>query len=157
MVVGVGGVVELRGQEGRGVACQQVLRAPDGALHALGFRSASHLGAEGSHDDGLFLRKFFRDKKPHLVPASHADQRQADAGVSGGSFDHGAPRFQLAFALGALDQANGGAIFHAAAGVQVFELGENVGRSRRGQLLHVQHRRFADELRDIVANAQARV
>ncbi len=157
MVVGIGRIVELRGEERPGVGSQQVPGALDGALHALGFRGAHHLGAEGSHDDDLFLGKFFRDEQPNLVAATHADQSQADAGVPSSGFDDSTTRLELAGTLGVLDQANGGAVFHAAAWVQVFELGENIGRSRRGQLLHLQHRRFADELRDIVANAQARV
>ena len=98
---------------------------------------------------------FSGNEQPHFVAAAHADQSEADAGVSGGGFDDRPPRLELAFALGARDQANGGAVFHAAARVQVFEFGKNVGRSRRSQLPHVQHRRFADELRYVVAKAQA--
>jgi hypothetical protein len=126
-------------------------------VHALGLRGASHLGAEGSHDDDFLFGKFLRDEQANLVAATHADQGEADAGVSGGGLDDGASALQLAFALGAFDQANGGTVFHAAARVQVFQFGEDVGRSRGGQLLHVQHRRFADQFGDIVADAQARV
>jgi hypothetical protein len=61
----------------------------------------------------------------------------------------------MTFALGTRDQANRSAVFHAAAGVQVFKFGENIGRPPRSQLLHVQHRRFADKFGNIVANAQA--
>ena len=157
VVVRVGRVVELRGHESGGIGCQQIPRALDRALHPLALRCADHLGAKGAHDDGLFLRKFFRDEQAHLVAARHADQSEADTGVSSRGFNDGTAGLELAFALGALDQANSSAVFHTAARVQVFEFGENIGRSRRGQLLHLQHRRFADELRYIVANAQARV
>src|SRR5208283_895865 len=155
VVVGIGGIVELRSQEGRRVGCQQVLGALNGALHTLGLRSAGNLGAEGAHDDDLFLRKLFRHKQPHLIASAHTDQSQADAGVSGSGLDHGTAAPKLAFALGARDQANSSAVFHAAARVQVFEFGKNVSRARRSQLLHVQHRRFADKFGNLVTNAQA--
>ena len=74
--------------------------------------------------------------------------------VSGGGLDDSASPPQLAFALGTLNQANSRAVFHTAARVQVFQFGENIGRSWRGQLLQLQHRRFAYEFGDIVTDAQ---
>jgi len=129
VVVGVGGVVELRGHEGLGVGSQQIPGAGDGALHALGFRECGSPGAEGPHDDGFSSENFSGIKQPHLgKPRTHADQRQADAGVSGGGFDDGASPLQLAFTLGALDQANGGAIFHRLPpGFRYSSFGEDVG------------------------------
>src|SRR5208337_2410000 len=99
----------------------------DSALHALGLRSASHLAAEGPHDDDLLLRKLFRNKQPDFVAAAHSNQGEPDPRISGGGFDDSTTRLQFAFALGALNQSDRGAVFHAAPRVQVFEFGENVG------------------------------
>ena len=96
---------------------RQVFCAMDCALHAFGIGGAGHLGAEGPHDDDFFLGKLLRHEQAHFVSAIHADQGEADAGVSGGGFDDGASGPQLAFLLGAGDQANGGAVFHAASGI----------------------------------------
>ena len=73
MVVGVGGILELGGHEGGGICGLKVAGAFDCALHALGFRSASDLGAEGPHDQYFFFRKFFRDEHADFVSAIDAD------------------------------------------------------------------------------------
>ena len=57
--------------------------------------------------------------------------------------------------LGAADDADGGAVFDAAAGIEIFELGENVGGARRHQALKLKHGSLADQLSDIVGDAQA--
>ena len=62
---------------------------------------------------------------------------------------------QASFGLGALDDADGGAVLDAAAGVQVFELGIDVGNTGRRKLAQVQQRRFADQLRDVLGDTQA--
>src|SRR5713101_2878607 len=58
---------------------------------------------------------------------------------------------------GALDQAYGRAVFHAAAGIQIFQFDENVGRSRWHKLLQLQHRGIAYQFGDVITDAQARV
>src|SRR5208283_1952916 len=79
VVIGVGGVIKLGGHEGCGIGCEQVPGALDRALHALGLRSACDLGAEGAHDDDLFLGKFLGDKQAYSVAAAHANESEAYA------------------------------------------------------------------------------
>ena len=129
--------------------------SPDGALHALGVGSASHLGAQRPHDRHFFLGKVLRHKQPHFVAAVHADQRQPDAGISRGRLDNRSAGREFSFLLGAPDDPNRRAVFHAAARIQVFQLGEHVRRSGRNQPLQLQHGSFADQLGDVIGNAQA--
>ena len=133
VVIGIGGIFELAGQEGIGITGSQVLGATDGAFHALGVRSASHLGAEGPHDHDFFFRKTFRDEERDLVPAIDTDQGKTDASVAGGRFDDGAAGTQLTVLLRPPNDADGSPILYAAAGVQVFQLGEDIGGIRRSQ------------------------
>ncbi len=90
-----------------------------------------NLGSQGPHDDHFFLREVFRNEQLYLVAAIHSDQRQADAGIPGRGFDDRPAGRELAVLLGPADDSDGGAIFHAAAGIQIFEFGEDLGRTRR--------------------------
>ena len=110
-----------------GSAGGQFFGAPDCALHAFGVRSARHLGAERAHDRDFFFGKIFGHKEPNLVSAIDSDQGKTDAGVSGSGFDDGAawPQFPVLFCRRMMP--TGGAIFHAAARIEVFQLGEHVG------------------------------
>src|SRR5580704_1948274 len=155
VVVGIGEVFELSGHERRGIGGDQSLGLADGALHALCVGSTSHLGAEGAHDLDLFLGEALGHEQLHFIAAIDADEREADAGVSGGRFDDSAARRELAVLLGAADDPDGCAIFHTTAGVQVFELGEYVSRSRGDQALQLQHGSLADQLGDVVGDSQA--
>src|SRR5207245_2771725 len=123
MVVGVGGILELSRHEGGGISGDKLVGASDGALHALGIGCAEHLCAEGPHDRDLFFRKAPGDKELHFVSAIHADQRESDAGVAGGGLDDGSTGREFPILFGAADDSDGGPVFHAAAWIQVFELG----------------------------------
>ena len=46
------------------------------------------------------------------------------------------------------------AVFHTSARVQVLQLCEHFGAAGRRQLLQLQHGSFADELRDVVGDAE---
>ena len=155
MVVGVSGILELSGHEGGAIGGDQLVGAADGALHALGVRGAEHLGAEGPHDRDLFFGEALWDKELHLVTTIHADQRQSDACVPRGSLDNRSPRREFPILFGAADDPDGGTVLHTPARVQVFELGEHVGGSGGDQALQLQHRSLADQLGNIIGNAQA--
>src|SRR5437588_3018371 len=105
VIVSVGGIVELCGQKCARIGSLKIFGALDSALHALGLRSSRDLGAEGAHDDYFFLRKFFGHKEPDLIAAIYADQSEANAGISGGSFNDGASRLEFSISFGAGDYA----------------------------------------------------
>ncbi len=65
------------------------------------------------------------------------------------------PGFQPTFRFGPQDDSDGGAVFHAAARIQVFELGVDVGRTGGNQFFQSQDRSVADQLGDVVGDAQA--
>ena len=120
-----------------GSLCDQLFSLADSALHALGVRCTSHLGAEGAHDLDLFLGEVLGHEQLHLIAAIDADQRQPDAGISRGRLDDRPAGLELAFLLGAADDPDGCAILHAAAGIQVLQLSEYVSRSRGDQSLQL--------------------
>jgi hypothetical protein len=101
------------------------------------------------------MMTFSWDKQADFVAAIYADQRQTNAGVAGSGFDDGATGFQFAVLFGAANDADGRPIFYAAPGVEVFELGEDVGGSRRNQPFQLKHGGFADQLSNVVGDAQA--
>ena len=96
-----------------------------------------------------------RNEQSNLVTALHPDQRQADAGVPGGGLDNCASGPELTVGFGAQNDSAGGTIFYAAAGIQVFQLGEDPGGIIRNQLLQLQDGSVADELGNVVGDAQA--
>jgi len=104
---------------------------------------------------GLYLGESLGHEQSHFIAAVYADQRQADAGVPRGGLDDRAPGRKLSFLLRAPNDPNGCPIFHAAARIQVLQLGEHIRRPGRNQPLQLQHGSFADQLGDVVGYAQA--
>ena len=156
VVVGIGGIVELVGHEGVRITSYQILGAPDRTQHAFGVRSPSHLGAQSSHDLDFFFGETFGNEKRDLVTALDADESEADAGIAGSGFDDRATRLEASVFFGAQDDSTGGAILHTATRVQIFQLGEDAGRVARNQFLQLKNGSFADQLGDVISNAQAR-
>ncbi len=114
-----------------GITRHQFFGAADCTLHAFGIRSASHFGTQGPHDRDFFFGKTFRNEERDFVAALHTDEGETDAGVAGGGFDDCAAGLEAAFFFGAQNDSAGGAIFHAAAGIQVFQLGVHCQPHRR--------------------------
>src|SRR5581483_7082802 len=156
VVVGVGGIFELRGHKSVRVTRSQLARAIDGSLHALVIRGSRDLGAEGSHDHNLFLRKSLWYEKRDFVTAIDPDQRQTDAGVAGSCFDNCAAGAKLALFLGPIDDPDCRAIFHTSTGIQIFELGIDFRSIRRDHVSELEKRSPADELGDVVGNRWVR-
>jgi hypothetical protein len=122
VVIRIGGIVELCSEKRVGILTGKFCGLIDRALHALSFRSASDLRAQGAHDHGFFLGKTLWDKKNDPIAAVDADQRQSNSCVPGGSFHDHAAAFQPPLLLGTLDDSNRGAVFYAASRVQVLQL-----------------------------------
>ena len=91
----------------------------------------------------------------HLVSAIHADQRQPDPRIPRRRSTIVPPGRELPFLLRPPDDPNRSPVFHAAARIQILQLGKNVRRSGRNQPLQLQHGSFADQLGNVVGDAQA--
>ena len=70
------------------------------------------------------------------------------AGIAGRRLDDGAARTQQALPLSVLDHGEADAVFHAAARVQLLELGENGGAEPLGDLVQPDQRGVADQVED---------
>jgi hypothetical protein len=55
-----------------------------------------------------------------------------------------------------VDDADGGAVFHAASGIQIFKFGEDVGGAGGNQPPQSKDGSATDEVGDVVGNAQMR-
>ena len=152
----VGRIFELGGHEGFGIASGEFFGAGYCSLDALGVRSTCDLGAEGPHEHDFFLRKTVGNEQRHFISAIHPNQREPDAGVSRSCFDDSATGFEQALLFGTPNDADRGAVFHTSTGIQVLQLGVDLSRIRRHQLFQLKERSFADQLSNVVGDAQAR-
>src|SRR6185437_3907030 len=110
------------------------------------------LGAKQTEGVLLFLALRVRDNDDRAITARIGDQRQADAGIAGGAFDHEAAGAQFAALFGFQDHLAPGAVLDRAAGVHEFGLAENgaAGGGRGG--FQLDERRVADRFNDTVAH-----
>ena len=129
--------------------------APDGSQHALRIRGARHLSTEGTHDRDFFFGETFGHEEGDFVSALDPDQGQADAGITGGGFDDCASRPELPVGFGAQNNPAGRPVLHTAAGIEVLQLGKDAGNVVRNQLLELQDGSVADQLGNVVSDAQA--
>jgi len=151
----VGGVVELEGGPNVGVGFGESEGAADGAGHAIGFGGSVDLGAESTHEGAFFFGEAFGDKEDDAVAAVDADEGESDAGVAGGGFGDDGVFVKEAAAFGVEDHAEGGAIFDGSAGVEEFELGEDMGGAGGDDAMELEDRGVADEGGDVVGGAEA--
>src|SRR5581483_5429487 len=89
--------------------------------------------------------------------AIHANERQPYASVSGGCFDDYVPWLEPALLLRPANDPYCGTVFHTAAGIQVFEFGEDHGGVLRDNTLQAKHWSLPNEFRDVLGNSQARL
>ena len=156
VILRISGIIKLPGHESTGSFCSQRFGLANRARHSFFVRSASDFGAKRAHDRHLFLRKPLGDKQRDPIAAIYADQRQANAGVPCGGFNDHSAFFQPTITLRVANDSDGGAVFYAAAGIQVFEFGENIGGGRRRKPREPKHRSLSDQLGNVVGHAKAR-
>src|SRR6202035_4392035 len=154
VIIGIRRILELSSHECSVISGDKLFGTPDCALHALFVWSALHMRSQGLHDRYFLPREILWNKQLHFVAAIHPDQRQPDASVAGCSFDDGPTGRKFTLPLGPADDPDGGAVFHAASWIQVFEFGENVSRTGGSQPLQSKDRRSADQVRNVVGDAQ---
>ena len=76
-----------------------------------------------------------RHEQHDFVSALNSNQSETDSGITSSGFDDCAPGPEFSIGLGAKNDADGGAIFYAAARIEVFQLGIHAGATAWGQLL----------------------
>ena len=127
----------------------------DGPLHALVLRRARHLRPQGAHDLHLFLGETLRNENHHAIAAIDSDQRQADAGVPCRGLDDGAAGLKLPFSSARRMMPMAARSFTLPPGFRYSSLTKTIGGAGGRDSLELQERSFADELGDVVGNAQA--
>ena len=152
--VGIVLVLELSGDERIRRLRGSLLHVADGTHHAFRLRSAHHLCAECFHERDFLDRETFRHREHGLVTATRSDQRESHAGVTGCGLENGCAGFQSARLLRLRDHAQSGAIFDAAARVQVLELGIDVGCIARCDFSKMKDWSFADQFGDVLGDPQ---
>jgi len=120
----------------------------------VSIRGPSNLSAQRPHNLYLLLRKSLGNEQSYSVTAIDADQRQSDAGVSSRGFDDHASGSERPFPLGPADNTDRRPVFHAAARVQVLELGKHVSPGPRRQAVEPEDWRFSDQFGDVIGDAE---
>ena len=100
----------------------------------------------------LFLALRVGNDDQRAIAARVGDQRQPDAGVAGGAFDHDAAAVDLAARLRLQDHLARRAIFDRAARIHEFGFAEDGAAGRRRRPLQLDQRRVADGFDDTVAD-----
>src|SRR6478736_5226558 len=149
----VGLVGELAGEDRARALRDDLVRAVDGALHALGRRGEDQLGAVRAEQRAALLRHGLRHGEHDVVAAGRADERERDARVARGRLHDRAAGPQLARALRRVDDRDADAVLHRAGGVVELELADDRRVDALGQLVDPHQRGVADELRRVVVDA----
>ncbi len=126
MDLGVGGVLELLGQEVARVGGGDLLRLADGAAHALGAGGEDQLGAVGAQEHAAFPAHRFRHGEDAFVAARGGDHGQGNAGVAAGGFDDDRVLVEEPLLFGRLDHGQPDAILDRVGGVEVLQLGDDL-------------------------------
>jgi len=115
--------------------------------YVLDRRGADHdLGAVGTQEGDLLLAHLVGHDEDAAVALDRCRDREADPGVPRRGLDDRAARLELSVVLGGFDQRQADAVLERAAGLQIFELGEEHGPAGPAELLEADDRRAADEL-----------
>ena len=118
-------------------------------------RHLDQLGAAEPQRVLLLLALGVGDHDQRAIAARARDQREPDAGVAGGAFDHQAAGLELAAPLRLQDHLAGRAVLHRAAGIHELGLAEDRAAGRLGRPLELDQRRIADGFDDAVAGLHA--
>ena len=148
MGLGVGGVVELVGNEGAGNGGRQLFSLADGAQHPLRARGQDQLSAVAGHQLlPLYAHGVGHDDDGPVAPGG-GHSRQSDAGVAGGGLDDGCAGLQQAPLLRVVQHGPGHPVLGGAAGVEAFQLDQELC-GQAVKLLHpakLNQGRSSDEL-----------
>ena len=104
-----------------------------------------HLGTHRATVVDLLRAHLVGDDEHQLVALLRRDQCQAEAGVTGGRFDDGGARLEVAAALGAFDHLQRHAVLDRTAGIRRLELQEQTARPDI-EVVDLDHRGAPDHL-----------
>jgi hypothetical protein len=113
-------------------------------------------GAVGLEQQLPFAAHRFRHGEGAPDAARGADHGQPDAGVAGGRFEDDGIRADLAGGLRRVEHGHRDAVLDAVAGVEEFELGDDVGAAAFGNAIELDQRRVADQFGDVVGDFHVR-
>ena len=110
-----------------------------------------HFGAESFQQINFFARLLVGDGEDDFVAAHAGDERESQAGVTGGAFDDGAAGLEFAGAFGFFDHGDADAVFHRAAGIHVIGFDPDFGGGIFRQAVQADDGSVADGFEDVVA------
>ncbi len=131
MNVGIGGIVELRGDDGVGILLMELGAFADGAGHAFGAGGKHKVGSQDAKQPAAFNGHRFRHGEGELIPLGSADEGERDAGVARGRFVDVGFLVNLPRLFACLDHGDADAVLDRAEGIEEFALGEH-GRAAFG-------------------------
>ena len=146
--LGIGGVGELVGQPGVGLAGER-LGGGDRLVHPAERLGDLHLRAVEAQQALALAAHALREREHEVVAAGGAHERERDPGVAaGGLDDRRAARLDDPLGLGGLDHRDADPVLDRSARVEHLELGEQLDAlGRDPRQLH--HRRAADVIGNV--------
>src|SRR5271166_3179903 len=147
-------VFELACDEGVGGFGSARFHIIDRAHHSFRMWSANHFSTQRLHQGDLFNREALGHRKDRLIAAARPDQRQSDTGVSGSGFKNRCTGLQPAVPFRLHDHAQRGAVFDAAAWIQVFELGIDIGDIGWNDFPKMKDWGFADQFGNVLGDPE---
>ena len=147
---GVVGVGELPHDDAVFMFAVQLLGLVDGALHPQSAGREHDLGAVGGKQLAALFAHGLGHGQNQRIALYCAHARQPDARIAAGRLDEQGIFADLASLFQAADHVQGGAVFHAARGVQIFQLRKHFGARPKAAFHAVQpqQRRLADQVFD---------
>ena len=118
--------------------------------------SDDHARAEGPQQANLLFGHLIRHDEDSAISAHRRGNGHADAGIPGCRLYNRAPRPQQTAALGVFDHRRANTVFHRAAGVQILQLGDQIGADAPGDFVESNQRRPADDLQDRIVDLLGR-
>ncbi len=124
MALGVGGVLELL-EDDRARLVLEFLGLGDRALHAVRARGEDDFRTVGRGEFAPLNGHGVRHREDEVVALDGAHEREADARVAARGLHDRRARLEGARLFGGLDHRERDAVLHAAARVEVLDLGEH--------------------------------
>ena len=123
----IGGILELLGDQAAGMFVAQRLGAADCAGHALGAGGQDQFRPVSRQKTAALDAHRLGHRENETVPLQRRRQGQTDARVAAGRLNDQRPGLQPALAFGRLNHRQPHAVLHAAAGIEILGLRQNLG------------------------------
>ncbi len=113
------------------------------------------VGPVGAQQVDLFPRHLVGHHEDAAIAANRGGHGQAGARIAAGRFDDRSARLEQALALGGIEHRDCRAIFDAAAGINVLDLGKHEACGAVGDFVELDERRVADRFKRVFAIGEA--